>query len=350
MTTYLGSLNAAHHALMESDPRVILIGEDLLDPYGGAFKVSKGLSTRFPDRVFSTPISEPGFTGIAAGAAMGGLLPIVEIMFGDFVLLAMDQIVNHATKFAWMYDGRTSVPMVVRAPMGGRRGYGPTHSQTLEKHFLGVPGLRIVAPSVLHDPGALLKEAVLRDPVPVLFIENKTAYPRTLVAEQMTASATWHVGTSDVQYPTVTACLEPLGAADVTLVTYGGMAEMALEAAEQLLIDDELVVEVVVPSCLQPADLAPVLASLRHSGRLLLVEEGTRGGGWGADLLRALMPEGFDMLRRAPVHVAAQEVPIGNSPTLESATLPQLADIIAAARRLAAEQEGPRRHQMRPAW
>ncbi len=176
MTTVLAALNSALRQALTQDERVLLMGEDLLDPYGGAFKVTRGLSEAFPDRVLTTPISEAGFVGVATGMALRGLRPVVEIMFGDFVTLIADQLVNHAAKFRWMYNDQVSVPLVVRTPMGGRRGYGPTHSQTLEKLFLGVPGLRVLAPCALGDPGKLLLDAILVDEDPVLFIENKLLY------------------------------------------------------------------------------------------------------------------------------------------------------------------------------
>ena len=137
-----------------------MLGEDILDPYGGAFKVTQGLSTRFPDRVFTTPISEAAIVGMSVGLALRGLHPIAEIMFGDFVALAADQIVNHAAKYPAMYNGQVQVPLVMRTPMGGGRGYGPTHSQSLERLFFGIPHLKLVAPSHAHDPGALLEAAV----------------------------------------------------------------------------------------------------------------------------------------------------------------------------------------------
>src|SRR5690606_25722624 len=141
--------NAALHAAFAADENVLMLGEDLLDPYGGAFKVARGLSSAYPARVLTTPISEAAIVGLAAGMALRGLRPVVEIMFGDFITLAADQLVNHISKFRWMYNDRVNLPLVVRTPMGGRRGYGPTHSQSLEKLFLGVSGLRILAPSAL---------------------------------------------------------------------------------------------------------------------------------------------------------------------------------------------------------
>ncbi len=166
---------------MSEDERVYVIGEDLEDPYGGAFGVTRGLSTEFPGRVVATPISEAAIIGVSIGMAVRGFRPVVEIMFGDFITLCADQLVNVASKLSEMSAGLLSVPIVVRTPMGGGRGYGPTHSQTLDKLYLGVPGLRVVAPSVYHDSGGLLKNAV-RDDHPVLFSENKLLYP----AEQIT--------------------------------------------------------------------------------------------------------------------------------------------------------------------
>ena len=147
MTSVLDSLHQGLKAVMARDTRVYLLGEDILAPYGGAFKVTRDLSDLYPDRVLTTPISEAGIVGLASGMALRGLRPVVEIMFGDFTTLIADQLINHAAKFRWMYNDQVRVPLVVRTPMGGRRGYGPTHSQTLEKHFLGVPvDLHLVPP------------------------------------------------------------------------------------------------------------------------------------------------------------------------------------------------------------
>ncbi len=170
-------LNEALHELFASRDDVSLLGEDVLDPYGGAFKVTQGLSDAYPDRVLTTPISEASLFGVAAGMALRGQRPILEIMFGDFVALGFDQIVNGIAKFREMYDGQVTVPLVVRTPMGGRRGYGPTHSQSLEKLLLGVPNIVVVAASECHDLRALLVAAV-EDDRPVFFVENKLMYGR----------------------------------------------------------------------------------------------------------------------------------------------------------------------------
>jgi 2-oxoisovalerate dehydrogenase E1 component len=170
------SLNAAVLDLLEHDPDVHVFGQDLLDPYGGAFAVTKGVSTRFPDRIHPTPISETAIVGSATGFALEGGKAIAEIMFGDFVALAADQLANSAAKHHYLSQGKATVNVVVRVPMGGGRGYGPTHSQSLEKMFFGIPGLRVVAVSSFTDPYALFWNAVAADPGPVLFVENKAVY------------------------------------------------------------------------------------------------------------------------------------------------------------------------------
>ena len=183
MITTVESLNQGLHRAFAEDERVYMLGEDILDPYGGAFKVTRGLSSAYPERVLTTPISEAGITGLATGMAMRGLRPVVEIMFGDFLPLIADQIINHMAKFRWMYNEQVRVPLVIRTPMGGRRGYGPTHSQTLEKLFLGIPGIKTLALTSLENPGQQLYNAILKEDNPILFIENKLLYLRPVFDE-----------------------------------------------------------------------------------------------------------------------------------------------------------------------
>src|SRR5512136_2700517 len=219
MTIVLESLNSALHHAMENDERVYVIGEDLLDPYGGAFKVTRGLSTKFPGRVLTTPISEAAIAGLAGGMALRGLRPVAEIMFGDFVTLIADQLVNHAAKFRWMYNDSVRVPMVVRSPMGGRRGYGPTHSQSLEKMFLGVPGLKVVAPHTLGNPGNLLESAITDDD-PVLFIEHKLLYPCQLLEPGQGDLIDFEYQQTNAAFPVSTLHIKDQ-AAHLTMTTYG---------------------------------------------------------------------------------------------------------------------------------
>jgi pyruvate/2-oxoglutarate/acetoin dehydrogenase E1 component len=319
---------------MAEDERVFVLGEDVLDPYGGAFKVTKGLSSTYPDRVLTTPISEASFTGFAAGMAMRGLRPVVEIMFGDFITLCADQIVNGIGKFMWMYNEQVEVPLVVRTPMGGRRGYGPTHSQTLEGLYLGVPGLTMIAPSHFHDPGDLLRKAVLNGNSPVLFIENKLLYPRQLSQPGSTGRVgdffAEVIGGHSGDYPSISLTLARGEKPDVTLIVYGGMAPLAAEAAFNALMQQEILVEMIVPSLIKPFPVQDVLPSVRRSGRMVIAEEGARTSGWGAELASQVYEAGFDALVKPIERVGARDLPIPSSGPLEEQVLPQVADIEAA--------------------
>ncbi|MBF0425876.1 MAG: alpha-ketoacid dehydrogenase subunit beta [Magnetococcales bacterium] len=317
---------------MMTDPRVHLLGEDLRDPYGGAFKMTKGLSTRFPERVHNTPISEATLAGLGIGMALRGLRPVVEIMFGDFITLIADQLINNAGKFAWMYNDQVSVPLVVRTPMGGRRGYGATHSQCLEKLYLGVPGLLVIAPSYLHDPGALLCQTILAGKGPVLFIEHKGDYGRRVAAPEAGMIGCWHLRRGGTFCPTLSLSATAFRDDQLTVVTYGGMVPVVLEALERLLLEEEVTAEIVIPSLLAPLDPQPLQASLKRTGRLLVAEEGTLTAGWGAEVVATLLSAGSGGGGAVPVaRVAARDLPIGSAPTLENRILPGVADVVAAA-------------------
>ena len=326
-------LNQALHEMMAEREEVLLLGEDLLDPYGGAFKVSRGLSTRFPDRVRATPISEAGFIGVGAGLSLRGFRPVVEIMFGDFLALGADQIVNHVAKFRWMYNGQVETPLVIRTPVGGRRGYGPTHSQSLEKMFFGVPGLVVVAISARHDPGVLLRRAVLDDPRPVLFVEQKLLYAKRLqTAPPPGLVFALHAAERDALYPT--GVWRPEGArADLTVVAYGAMTEVAEEAMAAGFDRDEIVAEYVVPSQLAPLRIEPIADSVRRTGRLLVVEEGTTPWGFGAEVT-ARVAECLGGALRASGRVGAYHLPIPNARPAEDAVLPSVDRVVDAMRRL----------------
>jgi pyruvate/2-oxoglutarate/acetoin dehydrogenase E1 component len=322
MTTVLERLNYALHHALETDERVYVLGEDILDPYGGAFKVTRGLSTKFPARVLTTPISEAAIVGIANGMALRGLRPVVEIMFGDFVTLIADQLINHAAKFRWMYNDQVRVPLVVRAPMGGRRGYGPTHSQSLEKLFLGVPGLRVVAPNSLGDPAALLGSAILQDDDPVLFVEHKILYTRPMLEEKDLVD--WEVESGGDRFPYFVLRV-PSVTPHLTIATYGYNFELARAAALELAYEHEIFAEIVLFSQLSPFELDPLFDSLRRTKRLLTVEEGTFTLGWGAEVAaRAAETLPNTKIQR----VAALDLPIANSKTLEDAILPSQSSIL----------------------
>jgi acetoin:2,6-dichlorophenolindophenol oxidoreductase subunit beta len=296
--------DALRHAL-EADPRVVLLGEDILDPYGGAFKVTRGLSTDFPTRVRATPLSEAAIAGISAGLALAGFRPIAEIMFGDFLGLCFDQVVNHITKYGPMYNGGATCPVVIRTPSGGGRGYGPTHSQSLEKHFLGVPNLRVVAASLWHDSARLFEDFLAGD-APVLHIEHKLLYPLEVGTKGNGAGlATIAEDGSDGALPTVSIRLVPREDCSLTVVAYGYQAEVARRVLERLAIERELFAELLVPAQLSSIDWGPVERSVSATGSLLTVEEGTGGWSWGTELACGVGSRLFGRLRRAPLVLAS---------------------------------------------
>ena len=327
MTLVVEALNEALRSSLEDSEQVYFLGEDILDPYGGAFKVARGLSTAFPERVITTPVSEAAIVGIGVGMALRGLRPVVEVMFGDFLLLAADQIINHAAKMRWMSNGRTSVPLVIRTPMGGRRGYGPTHSQTLEKHFLGAPGLQVVAVGALGDPKELLRRAILDDEDPVLFVEHKLLDACPVLKHDEVPE--FEVETLGDRYPMYRLRLEGAPRPSITLTCYGYMAELARQAVRQLAYEYEVFTELLVYTRLSPLRIEPLLESVRGTRRLVVAEEGTRTLGWGAEVLARVVEAmaGPVAVRR----VAAQDCPVPAAGTLEAAVLPQAEDLVRAA-------------------
>jgi pyruvate/2-oxoglutarate/acetoin dehydrogenase E1 component len=282
---YLESIQQGLEDLLIKDERVLLVGEDMLDPYGGAFKATKGLSTKFPTRLVPTPISESAIAGIGTGLAMRGFRPIVEIMFGDFLGLCLDQILNSATKFPLMYHGKVKVPLVIRTPMGGGRGYGPTHSQSIEKHFLGIPGLHVVAPSVFHSPGELLNKATLEDDDPVLFIENKILYTKELVqpGKQLHLETIYEKGYPTQLVKNYISNAEP----DVILFTYGGTSDLVREIMIDM-IEEEINILAVCPSLISDFEMTSLFSSNIKFKKVIIVEEGAIGYNWGSEVAAIL--------------------------------------------------------------
>ena len=300
------NINAALHTVLDTDERAYLIGEDLLDPYGGAFKVARGLSTRFPDRVLSTPISESAITGIAAGLALAGDTAIVEYMFADFLTLGLDPLVNFAAKSVTMYGRRLPMRLVVRCPSGGGRGYGPTHSQTLTKHLIGVPGLAVYEMSPFRDAAEVFAE-MLALARPCVFVEDKILYTRRMhaVAAPFTAEVrdgVAYVGTGE----------RP----DVVLIAPGGLAERALAALRSLLIEHEVAGLLVVPSRLYPVglDLPPV-------AHVVVAEDSAAGGTWGAEVAHYVHARHFAGLAGPVTLVHAADTVVPAAPHLERAVL-----------------------------
>lgn len=327
--TYLEELRSALHEALRVDPRVIVIGEDIEDPYGGAFKVTRGLSTAFPDRVTNTPISEAGIVGVGIGLAIRGLRPVVEIMFGDFITLCVDQIVNSGSKFPLMYRDKVSVPLVIRTPMGGGRGYGPTHSQSLEKLFLGVPGLKVIAPSIAHAAGELLKHAILIEQSPVLFIEHKLLYP-VRSASKLQRMAVSYVG-EESGYPiAIVDNFSPDNSPDVAVITYGGTSLLLLELMEEL-IAEEINVRAILPSAVNVELGHEIVEHAARAPATIVAEEGTAGFNWGSEVSACLYDSLFNRLKQPIRRLSSESDVVPAAGHLESEMLlnkKQLSDAI----------------------
>jgi 2-oxoisovalerate dehydrogenase E1 component len=301
---------------MRRDPRIVLLGEDIRSPYGGAFKVTKGLSDEFSERVLNTPISESALVGAGTGLALGGFLPVCEIMFGDFLTLAADQIVNHAAKFELMYNGQVRVPLVIRTPMGGRRGYGPTHSQSLEKHWLGIANTQVLALHDRYDPALVYDQLFSTSASPALVIENKRLYASRLSSQAPAGFVQEHTVES---FPVTR--IRPLAPPDVTVFCYGGMLPYAVEAAIDAFVEEEIPVEVICPLRIYPLDPRAVIESLGRTHLLVIAEEGAGFAGAGAELLAQLAEHDPSLLRRVK-RVCAPAAAIPACGPLEERILP----------------------------
>jgi len=309
------ALNASLRQLLESTEATLLLGEDLHDPYGGAFKVTQGLSSAFPDRVISTPISEAAIVGAGIGLALSGYRPVVEIMFADFLTLAADQLYNHAVKFAALFPS-LSVPLVIRTPSGGRRGYGPTHSQSPENIFVSVPGLTVVFPSHRHDVGQLLRSAALCWERPVVFFEHKLLYGVEQSPGEYQQVTPVVSDPGGVLFPTLRSGSDQ---PDLTLVSYGGFLPLVEEVAAHLRDREELEVEIIALSLLAPLPRHTLTQLLRDRPRVVVVEESQTEFGVGAEIGATLAEAGF---RGIFARVGTPPVPIPSARTLEAAIIP----------------------------
>ncbi len=319
------NLNAALHELLASEPRTLLIGEDLLDPYGGAFKVTRGISTRFPDRVLTTPISEGTIIGIAGGLALCGEKPIVEIMFGDFLALGFDQILNFASKSVTMYGRQLPLDLLIRCPVGGNRGYGATHSQCVQKHFIGIPNLDLYELSPLHDSRTLLPRLVNLGRPAILF-EDKTLYTQRLCRDGEVDELFRFEplgGASEI----VRVYIPDFGEPDTILIAAGGVFHRCVDAARELLIELETGVEILVPSRIHPLDLAVAAERLAAARNIFIVEEGVAGGTWGAEVAQQIYEQLWDRLRGRVRLIHSRSSIIPSAGHLEKEVLVQARDI-----------------------
>ena len=305
---------------MRLDPKVILIGEDV-GPSGGIFKCSEGLFEEFgPERVIDAPISEAGYVGVSVGAAMTGLRPIAELMFGDFSLLTMDQLVNQAAKIRYMTGGQCKVPLTVRLTMGAGRSSAAQHSQSLHALFSHIPGLKVVIPSCPADAKGLLKSAI-RDDNPVLVFEDKMMYNDSgPVPEE---ESTVPLGRAEIRR----------SGSDVALVATSSMVAIALDAAETLA-GEGVQAEVVDLRSLFPLDKDALVAAARKTGYVVVVDEGARRFGVTGELASTIQEHAFDWLDGPVMRVAAADVPVPFSPALEMPTIPHAALVVEAVRGL----------------
>ena len=318
-----GILNQALRHLLQSSDEVVLLGEDLHDPYGGAFKVTAGLSSDFPGRVISTPISEASITGTAIGLAKAGLKPILEIMFADFLSLCMDQIYNHAVKFSGIFPS-VQVPLVIRTPPGGRRGYGSTHSQSPENVFAAIPGITLVYGSPRHAMGELLMQATLAWPYPVLFFEHKLLYGEICEPHDYEELPPVAGDAAAALFPTL---IRRRSQPDLTLITYGGMLPYVERAAARLEEEEELAIEIVVPALLAPLPKQTLITPLIDRQRIVVIEETHSTYGIGAEILASLSEAGC---RAQTLRIGTPPVPIASARSMEKQLIPDEAAIVEA--------------------
>lgn len=314
-------LNHFFKEKLSSDERMVFLGEDILSPYGGAFKIAKDLSFINPAKVFSTPISEAAIAGIANGLALNGFKPFAEIMFGDFITLAFDQIINHASKYHHMYNKKVTCPVVIRTPMGGRRGYGPTHSQTLDKYLLGIDNVKTVAINTFFDP-SIIYESIYNERHPVIVIENKVDYGKKILSH---FSKHFLYTRSAEDYPVVhirPAISEP----DVTIVAYGGMAELISFILEDIFVETDLKPELIVPSNLSEIPLLTICRLAEQTGKLVVIEEGNIYSGLGSEIIAGVMEISLQKIKVK--RIGSYPVPIPSVKSLEHIVLPDKVRII----------------------
>ncbi len=321
--TYLEAIRQALWEEMKTDESVFLLGEDI-GAYGGAFKITEGFLEEFgEERVVDTPISEAAIVGASIGAAQMGFRPVAEMQFIDFISPAFDMIVNFAAKLR--YRTGQGAPIVIRGPSGGGARAGPFHSQNVESYFANVPGLKMVAPATVRDAKGLLRAAI-RDPDPVLYFEHKLLYRR--LKEELPAD-------EEIEVPLGEARIHREGS-DLSVITYGAMVHRAAEAAETLAGEDGAEVEILDLRSLRPLDTEAVAATVRKTGRALLLHEAPKFGGFAGELAAVINEEAFEWLDAPVRRVAALDTPVPYSPPLEDYYLPQPEDVVTAARWLLA--------------
>ncbi len=318
--SYLMAINEALSEEMERDKNVVIFGEDV-GIFGGCFGVTQGLLNKFgAERVRDTPISETAITGLAVGGSATGIRPVAELMFIDFAGVAMDEILNQASKMRYMFGGKAKLPMVIRMPYGAGINAAAQHSQSLEAWFTHIPGLKVVMPSTPYDAKGLLKSSI-RDDNPVIFLEHKVLYGTS--GEIPEEEYTIPLGKADIKRE----------GTDVTVIATGMMVHKALEAAEKLATEN-ISVEVVDPRTLIPLDEELILNSVKKTGRVLITHEAPKTGGFGAEIGTLISEKAFPYLKKGIVRVCGKDTPVPFSPPLEQYYIPQAAQIIEGVKSL----------------
>lgn len=312
-------INAALHDIFENDSAAVLLGEDIADPYGGAFKVTKGLSEKYKDRIFSTPISEAGFAGMANGLALNGFKPIVEIMFGDFSTLVLDQLLNHAAKFSWMYVGKVEVPILVRIPSGGRRGYGPTHSQCLEDIFMGYPNITVIAPTIYHDAGVMLKKAYTKMKSPTIFVEYKSFYAQYMKRD---TEDDFIIESDGKDFDMLSFFIEKEDI-DAIIICYGEVLIEAKKAAWELMMEHEINAAILCPSYIYPFPMEELYKNISvNIKKIFVIDNSYENLGWAQGIAFHIMQKdiGNGILRKVSI-IAPEDSYIPASIDLERQVL-----------------------------
>ena len=301
---------------IKNDEKIILIGEDIKDPYGGAFKVTSGLSSKFKNNIISSPISEAGITGMGIGLCLLGYKPFVEIMFGDFITYAFDQIISNAAKFYHMYNKKVSIPIVIRTPMGGGRGYGPTHSQSIEKLFNGINNIQIVALNTLIDADNIFQSLIKYQHCTIL-IENKVDYGR--LQNILPNTVKYNFTKSDSEYPIILGQPDSIDT-ELSIITYGGSVHTVLECIDELFLEYEKFPQLIIITKIYPIDVKNIADLVHDSDYIVTVEESNVEGGFGSEIISSLVEiNGFENKRY--LRIGSENVPIPSTRSLEKRLL-----------------------------
>lgn len=317
---YVEGIRTAFENQLKLHPKIVIMGEDVREPYGGPFKATKGLSLKFDKQIINMPISEACMVGVAVGMSMNNMWPVVEMMFGDFITLGFDQLLNHASKYAWIYGDNVKNPLMIRVPSGAKRGYGPTHSQSLEKYLIGIPCIKVLALSPIIDPPKIYEAVFESINEPIIIIENKKLYgQKTWKVEKNKYKDFIVKEINNYGFPTVILSLDPDNKPDYYAVTYGGMAEDSLNAAIELMMKEEIQIDIVVLTQLSPLPIEDLKDCILSDVPVITIEEGTKTGGIGAEVIAqcAEYKIGSKYYR-----IATPDMPIPNGIMLECQIIP----------------------------